>query len=388
MKKILLSLALVAFGLTSANAEQYTIFSADNYGSWAFEGGNDGYTATLNVGGKDFTITTAKNESSTDSKKPTDQIRVYKSSNITISAKDFNFKYVVITATETKYGNAQTVEGWTQDWNADALTLSLSSETAANSVTMTASANQFRIVKIVVSDTEITTPPAPKPETVKVSSVKEAISQADNTNVTVDFKLTVGFVNRSNIFAVDAAGDFIQIYGSNSYKTGDVIPAGWEAKYTLYSGATPELMPNGKLPEASEGTFEPKEVAAADITTALVNSVVLVKNVVFDAATPAAKENFNGKVGDKQLSFRNNYTLPSVEAGTYDVTIVVTVYKGEPSLYVVNYTPSSSSSISDIAIDGNAPVEYFNLQGIRVDNPENGLFIRRQGNKVTKVLVK
>lgn len=36
----------------------------------------------------------------------------------------------------------------------------------------------------------------------------------------------------------------------------------------------------------------------------------------------------------------------------------------------------------------NAPVEYFNLQGVRVANPESGLYIRRQGNKVTKVLVK
>lgn len=38
--------------------------------------------------------------------------------------------------------------------------------------------------------------------------------------------------------------------------------------------------------------------------------------------------------------------------------------------------------------DANAPVEYFNLQGVRVANPENGLYIRRQGNTATKVLVK
>jgi phosphoheptose isomerase len=37
------------------------------------------------------------------------------------------------------------------------------------------------------------------------------------------------------------------------------------------------------------------------------------------------------------------------------------------------------------ADDVNAPVEYFNLQGQRVANPANGIFIRRQGNTVTKV---
>lgn len=46
------------------------------------------------------------------------------------------------------------------------------------------------------------------------------------------------------------------------------------------------------------------------------------------------------------------------------------------------------SAITEIeAADENAPVEYFNLQGVRVENPSNGLYIRRQGNKVTKVII-
>ena len=47
------------------------------------------------------------------------------------------------------------------------------------------------------------------------------------------------------------------------------------------------------------------------------------------------------------------------------------------------------SGISNVTVaDENAPVEYYNLQGVRVANPENGLYIKRQGNKATKVLVK
>lgn len=47
------------------------------------------------------------------------------------------------------------------------------------------------------------------------------------------------------------------------------------------------------------------------------------------------------------------------------------------------------SGIDEVAVsENNAPVEYFNLQGMRVVNPENGLYIRRQGNKVEKVFVK
>ncbi|MCM1484430.1 MAG: hypothetical protein NC043_08835 [Muribaculaceae bacterium] len=37
--------------------------------------------------------------------------------------------------------------------------------------------------------------------------------------------------------------------------------------------------------------------------------------------------------------------------------------------------------------DENAPVEYYNLQGIRVSNPTSGIYIRRQGSKSTKVIL-
>ncbi len=48
-----------------------------------------------------------------------------------------------------------------------------------------------------------------------------------------------------------------------------------------------------------------------------------------------------------------------------------------------------SSGIENVAAEAtDAPVEYFNLQGIRVENPVNGLYIRRQGNTASKVIVK
>lgn len=63
-------------------------------------------------------------------------------------------------------------------------------------------------------------------------------------------------------------------------------------------------------------------------------------------------------------------------------------YADEQGSLPALYELAGSSAITDITVDENAPVEYFNLQGIRVDNPENGLYIRRQGNNVSKVLVK
>lgn len=53
-------------------------------------------------------------------------------------------------------------------------------------------------------------------------------------------------------------------------------------------------------------------------------------------------------------------------------------------------TVKKVSGIDTIIADSenNAPVEYFNLQGIRISKPENGLYIRRQGNTATKVYIR
>ena len=45
------------------------------------------------------------------------------------------------------------------------------------------------------------------------------------------------------------------------------------------------------------------------------------------------------------------------------------------------------TGIEDVEFDENAPVEYYNLQGIKVANPEKGIFIKKQGNKATKVVM-
>ena len=45
-----------------------------------------------------------------------------------------------------------------------------------------------------------------------------------------------------------------------------------------------------------------------------------------------------------------------------------------------------ATAVENIAAD-NAPVEYYNLQGVKVNCPENGIFIKKQGNKATKVIL-
>lgn len=51
------------------------------------------------------------------------------------------------------------------------------------------------------------------------------------------------------------------------------------------------------------------------------------------------------------------------------------------------FSDNQSGVESVMVEDTDAPVEYFNLQGVRVANPDNGVYIRRQGNKVEKVVL-
>lgn len=62
---------------------------------------------------------------------------------------------------------------------------------------------------------------------------------------------------------------------------------------------------------------------------------------------------------------------------------------GYPALAAFDY--GETSGIFDIAVDeveANGPAVYYNLQGVQVANPENGVYIVRRGNKVTKELIR
>lgn len=49
---------------------------------------------------------------------------------------------------------------------------------------------------------------------------------------------------------------------------------------------------------------------------------------------------------------------------------------------------SIPTAVKEIDTDENMPVEYFDFQGIRVNNPVKGIYIKRQGSKTSKVVIK
>ena len=60
---------------------------------------------------------------------------------------------------------------------------------------------------------------------------------------------------------------------------------------------------------------------------------------------------------------------------------------GKVAMYTLE-VPGDLTGIESVgAEDVEAPVEYYNLQGVKVANPAKGLFIKKQGNKTTKVIL-
>ena len=68
-----------------------------------------------------------------------------------------------------------------------------------------------------------------------------------------------------------------------------------------------------------------------------------------------------------------------IAAGKYDLTA---------NLANNTLTINNTSGVSAIESDENMPAVYYNLQGVQVTNPTNGVYIKVQGGKATKVLVK
>lgn len=95
--------------------------------------------------------------------------------------------------------------------------------------------------------------------------------------------------------------------------------------------------------------------------------------------------------GSATLVSGNVYALPLtadvITAINENKEAIINTDANVLSISTVDPTKTGIAAIAAESVD--APVEYYNLQGVRVANPENGgLYIRRQGNNVTKVIVK
>ena len=73
-----------------------------------------------------------------------------------------------------------------------------------------------------------------------------------------------------------------------------------------------------------------------------------------------------------------------IGTGKYDITIKLP-YNGEEGTVVF---AASGAAIEGVEADNNVAPVYYNLQGVRVDNAANGLYIVVRGDKAAKEFVR
>ena len=122
----------------------------------------------------------------------------------------------------------------------------------------------------------------------------------------------------------------------------------------------------------------------------------------------------NGTTSDRQLAVYGNTTAYEKAAGLYtaatqgdelgNLTYNTTTYIDvtDPYKYIglrsvsgaqyiskitLTYSLGTSTGVESVDSETNAPKEYYNLQGVRVENPGKGLYIVHQGSKTSKVIL-
>ncbi len=76
--------------------------------------------------------------------------------------------------------------------------------------------------------------------------------------------------------------------------------------------------------------------------------------------------------------------------GTADTSAACNQFKAllDARVEWLNKQWNADTSIESINIDNNSNTEFYNLQGVKIDNPINGLYIKVQNGNATKILIK
>lgn len=190
------------------------------------------------------------------------------------------------------------------------------------------------------------------PDRVAVANVEAFLAVEAGTEVTFTSPVNVVYQNGLNLYVEDATGGMF-IYGTTNqtYEKGDVIPAGFEGKYTDYKGCIEFEIPkgvDGKFAAAS-GTAEvnPVEWALEDISTDIQNQYVIVKGVAVEEAADGS-----GLVmtqNGAELTIYDKFKINLAAGENLNVTGLVAVFSNALQFYPLVVTDDSGSVVEAVA---------------------------------------
>ena len=182
-----------------------------------------------------------------------------------------------------------------------------------------------------------------KANTLELTAKTEFLYAEENANYAISFGITE-----------DGVGPYNQ---TNNYSGSNQDIGGWEKKPstapTIYNDVARQLNTFRGISNSVPTTIESETEYSYDFSLTLNNKI-----------TNTEKINVIAYLIDK-----SNYKVVNA--------------------YMIKSEDIKQSGVEEIGVntDNNAPVEYYNLQGVRVENPSNGIYIRRQGSSVTKVAI-
>lgn len=441
MKKLLLSLATLTFGMSAFAGVVTFDFTVDNYGLTPYNedlGNASPYVSPIptTITEGDVVVTLEGNATTDNSgawRMWHDGLRAYPKQSAAFSVATLNDQPVTYVSWTGKQGLAFALEG-TEDaikeWTGSEEEVSFVCVSSANAA----------VITLTVGYGDYENEPAPEnPAPTEVITVAEALLLiSENYTGTVQVKGIISEVASFNsnygsitYNIVDELGseDYIQVYSGyglngehftskNDLMVGaTVVVEGTLTLYTNNDGVEiPEFNYSSILVsyEAPEGgdvptiPSEPEDIItvmeALDLISKGYEGPATVKGYISEIAA------FNESYGDMNyyitdsdgtysLYIYNGYGLDGekftseedlVIGGFVIIEGTLTEYNGTAEMArgskILSYDPAGVTSIE---IDLNAPVEYYNLQGIRVNNPvKGGLYILRQGKKAVKTVVR
>lgn len=451
MKKLLLSLAAIA-AFSVASAEEITLdFTKNAYGQTVAGSSNDKYNMPDGTSFSDGVITITANTLTgngarfwaTDAGAQT--FRCNKNSGITVSVEGGNITKIVFTGSNC---NNYTVDGtklsnntWEGSSASVAFVNSGTSTIQMKTMTVTYGGGvadtrkdaglAFPEEKYTISmGDEFTAPALTKATTAAVTyaSDKETVATVDATTGAV----TVVGVGTARITASAEANDEFKA-GSASYlltvkkaaPEGSVYYNELGSDFTFENPEGAEVWKHDTSYGLKASAFINKKAVAAEAFA--ISPVIDLTNVVdpvlnFESALNQFKINNEMIPVDQFADYcfimareEGATSWQSVAEATAPESFSWNFFSNEPVkldafqgkkmqiafLYVSTDECAGTWEVKNIAVtggtnaieaveaaDADAPVEYFNLQGVRVANPEGGIFIRRQGSNVSKVIVK
>ena len=167
-------------------------------------------------------------------------------------------------------------------------------------------------------------------KTLTVATAAEYLALEDGTEFVFTGNLVVSGQAGQRLYAQDETGGVL-IYGNagQTYKFGDVIPAGFSAKKANYNGTIEMTNMSGMQAATETAELVAKEVAIADYVDNQ-NVYVVVKNATIDGTTLV--------VGEETLATYNRFGVDyPTDDKAYDVYGVATIYNNASQLHPISF---------------------------------------------------